>query len=73
MIWLQALIHFGDDAKTLAVAAAAQIDGRCWVAATGYKGQAVIRLSVACWMTTDNDVEVAARAILDCAAKQSRL
>ena len=69
VVFNQALVHFsGDDARTAAVAAAAQLDGRCWVAATKYKGRSVIRLSVSCWATTSNDVEVAARAILECAA-----
>ena len=69
VIFNQALVHFGgDDARTAAVAAAAQLDGRCWVAATRFQGRTVLRLSVSCWATTSNDVEIAARAILECAA-----
>lgn len=66
VVFNQALVRFGDDEVTSAVAAAAQRDGRCWVAATRYHGRIVIRLSVSCWATTDGDVDVAARAILEC-------
>ena len=63
----QALVRFCDDDDiTAAVAAAAQRDGRCWVAATQYQGRTVIRISVSSWATTDGDVEAAARAILAC-------
>ena len=66
VVFNQTLVRFCDDDVTAAVAAAAQRDGRCWVAATRYQGRTVIRLSVSCWATTNGDVEVAARAILEC-------
>jgi glutamate/tyrosine decarboxylase-like PLP-dependent enzyme len=68
VVFNQALVHFGGDDRTSAVAAGAQLDGRCWVAVTRYKGRTVMRLSVASWMTTAEDIEVAAEAILECAA-----
>jgi glutamate/tyrosine decarboxylase-like PLP-dependent enzyme len=67
VVFNQALIRFGTDARTTAVAAAVQTDGRCWVGSTTYHGMVVIRLSVSSWMTTADDVGVAARAILECA------
>ena len=67
VVFNQALVRFCDDDDiTAAVAAAAQRDGRCWVAATSYHGRAVIRLSVSSWATSDGDVDVAAKAILAC-------
>jgi glutamate/tyrosine decarboxylase-like PLP-dependent enzyme len=69
LLFNQGLVHFDTDAKTSAVAASAQLDGRCWVAAARYKGRTVIRLSVSSWATTDEDVKIAAKAILECAAK----
>ena len=67
VIFNQALISFGSDERTAAVAAAVQRDGRCWVAATSYHGQVVMRLSVSSWMTTRKDVDIAAEAILEVA------
>ena len=66
IVFNQALVRFRNDDVTAAVAAAAQRDGRCWVAATQYHGRTVIRISVSCAATTDGDVEAAARAILAC-------
>ena len=66
IVFNQALVRFRNDDLTAAVAAAAQRDGRCWVAATQYHGRTVIRISVSCAATTDGDVEAAARAILAC-------
>ena len=66
IVFNQALVRFRNDDVTAAVAAAAQRDGRCWVAATQYHGRTVIRLSVSCHATTDGDIEEAARAILAC-------
>lgn len=73
VVFNQALVRFCDDDDiTAAVAAAAQRDGRCWVAATSYHGRAVIRLSVSCWATTDGDVDVAAKAIIECVGLGAR-
>jgi glutamate/tyrosine decarboxylase-like PLP-dependent enzyme len=60
----QALVRFGSDQQTAAVAAAVQLDGRCWVGATTYNGKTVMRLSVQCWRTTEADIAIAAKAIL---------
>ena len=68
-VFNQALVRFDDDDRvTAAVAAAVQIDGRCWVGATKFRGRTVIRLSLTSWQTTPMDVEAAARAIVECAA-----
>ena len=73
VVFNQALVRFcDDDDVTAAVAAAAQRDGRCWVAATTYHGRTVIRLSVSSWATTDGDVEAAAKAIIECVGLGAR-
>jgi glutamate/tyrosine decarboxylase-like PLP-dependent enzyme len=68
VVFNQALVRFGDDRRTAAVAADVQRDGRCWLGATTVAGRVVLRLSVSSWRTTHADIESAARAILECAA-----
>jgi glutamate/tyrosine decarboxylase-like PLP-dependent enzyme len=69
VLFNQALVHFGTDEKTSAVAVGVQLDGRSWIAAARYKDRTVIRLSVSSWVTTDENIDAAARAILECAAR----
>jgi glutamate/tyrosine decarboxylase-like PLP-dependent enzyme len=69
VVFNQVLVSFGDDARTAAVVACAQEDGRCWVGATRYRGSVVMRISVASWATGDTDIDVSARAILECASR----
>lgn len=71
VIFNQALVTFGSDTRTAAVALAVQRDGRCWAAAAPYHGQIVLRLSVSSWMTNEADVEASAKAIVDVARKQA--
>ena len=61
----QVLVTFG--ASTARVAAAVQEDGRCWAAAASFHGRPVLRLSVCSWATTEDDIDLAVRAILECA------
>lgn len=69
VIFNQALVSFGSNARTAAVAAAVQKDGRCWAAAATYHGQTVMRISVSCWMTTKEDIEASAAAIVEVASQ----
>jgi glutamate/tyrosine decarboxylase-like PLP-dependent enzyme len=60
----QVLVGFGDDALTDPVVEAVQRDGTCWVGATTWRGQRLMRVSVSNWTTTEYDVDVSAEAIL---------
>ena len=53
------------DAATLAVVAAVQQDGTCWLSGTTWHGLSAIRISVSNWSTTEADVDRSARAILE--------
>jgi len=64
----QVLVGFGDDALTDPVVEAVQRDGTCWVGATTWRGQRLIRVSVSNWTTTDYDIDVSAEAILQAVA-----
>lgn len=65
----QVLVSFGKPVDTLAICEAARKSGKCWVAATRWRDQTAMRLSVTNWATTDEDIEISARAILECARK----
>ena len=47
---------------------AVQREGTCWLGATTWRGQRLMRVSVSNWSTTREDVERSAEAILRCAA-----
>ena len=63
----QVLVGFGDSDRTDAVVDAVQRDGTCWVGATTWRGQRLMRVAVSNWSTTREDVERSAEAILRCA------
>jgi hypothetical protein len=52
------------DGRTRAVIAAVQQEGTCWLGGSTWRGQAVMRISVSNYATTDQDVERSANAIL---------
>jgi hypothetical protein len=58
----------GDDAAaaslTQAVIAGVQQDGTCWAGGTRWQGQVAMRISIANWSTTAEDVDRSAEAIL---------
>jgi hypothetical protein len=64
----QALVRFGDDARTEATIAAVQRDGTCWVGGTTWNGVRAMRISVSGWATTEEDADRSVEAILRCAA-----
>ena len=64
----QVLVGFGDLSRTDAVVGAVQRDGTCWVGATTWRGQRLIRVSVSNWSTTESDIDLSAGAILRAAA-----
>jgi glutamate/tyrosine decarboxylase-like PLP-dependent enzyme len=53
----QVLVAFGSDAQTQSVIRAIQDDGTCWCSGTTWRGRAAMRISVASWATTAEDVE----------------
>jgi len=60
----QALIRFGDDdATTDRVVDVVQRSGECWMGATTWHGQRLMRISVSNWSTTDADVDRSVAAI----------
>jgi len=54
------------DVRTRKVIDAVQRDGTCWLGGTTWHGRAAMRVSVSSWRTTEDDVDVSARAILRC-------
>jgi glutamate/tyrosine decarboxylase-like PLP-dependent enzyme len=68
----QVLVRFLDpsgndddhDAKTRAVIAAVQQDGTCWLGGSTWRNQAVMRISVSNYATTDADVEASVASII---------
>jgi glutamate/tyrosine decarboxylase-like PLP-dependent enzyme len=52
------------DARTRAVIAAVQEDATCWVGGSVWRNQAVMRISVSNFATTDADVTASAAAII---------
>lgn len=60
----QVLVSFGTPDQTLRTIAAIQEDGTCWCGGTTWKGMTAMRISVANWSTTDEDVERSIDAIV---------
>jgi glutamate/tyrosine decarboxylase-like PLP-dependent enzyme len=54
-----------DDDLTRAGIAAVQQEGTCWLGGTTWHGMAAMRVSVANWSTTDEDIDRSAQAILE--------
>ncbi|WP_020144607.1 aminotransferase class V-fold PLP-dependent enzyme [Terracoccus sp. 273MFTsu3.1] len=60
----QVLVSIGDPGRTDAIVEAVQRDGTCWVGATTWHGQRLIRVSVSNATTGEHDVDISADAIL---------
>lgn len=63
----QVLVSFGKPEITRAVIGDIQRDGTCWCGATVWQGRTAMRISVSSWATTDQDVELSLRAMIDIA------
>jgi glutamate/tyrosine decarboxylase-like PLP-dependent enzyme len=59
----QALVRFGDDARTDAVVDAIQRDGEAFFGATTWRGQRAMRISVCDWRTDAQAVDRAIKAV----------
>jgi glutamate/tyrosine decarboxylase-like PLP-dependent enzyme len=53
----QVCVSFGSDEVTREVAAGLLSDGTAWMTPSTWHGQAVLRISVSNWRTTDEDVD----------------
>ncbi len=60
----QVLVSFGDSETTRRVIAGIQAEGTCWCGGTEWKGRVAMRISVASWATTEEDVEHSLEAML---------
>jgi glutamate/tyrosine decarboxylase-like PLP-dependent enzyme len=60
----QVLVSFGSDEKTDEVIRRAREDGTAWFSGTRWRGHRAMRVSVSCWATTADDVDVSAKVVL---------
>jgi len=60
----QVLVSFGSVEKTQEVMRRIQEDGTCWCGGTVWKGRTAMRISVSSWVTTEEDVEKSAAAMI---------
>lgn len=60
----QVLVSFGSPQETQRVISEVQADGTCWCGGTVWQGQTAMRISVSSWVTTDDDVEKSAAAMI---------
>ena len=60
----QVLVSFGDTETTLRVIDRLQREGTCWCGGTRWQGRTAMRVSVASWATTSEDVERSLAAML---------
>jgi hypothetical protein len=65
----QVLVGFGDLSRTDEIVAEVQRDGTCWLGATTWHDQRLIRVSVSNATTTEDDIDRSADAILTAAAR----
>ena len=67
----QVLVRFGgDDGTTNAVIERVQDEGTCWLGGSTFKGDAVMRISIVGWQTTEEDIDRSADAILEAAKRE---
>jgi len=65
----QVLVSFGSPEKTLRVIERIQQEGTCWCGGTVWQGKTAMRISVASWATTREDVDRSLAAMLKVAAE----
>jgi glutamate/tyrosine decarboxylase-like PLP-dependent enzyme len=63
-VWFE---HFRDgDTHTRQVAEAFQQQGVAWASASRWNGRPILRLSIVNWVTTDQDIDQAAKSLITC-------
>ncbi len=60
----QLLVSFGDPSRTDEIVTAVQRGGSCWLGATTWRGQRLMRISVSNWTTTEDDIDRTADVVL---------
>jgi len=68
----QVLVSFGDKDTTNRVISRIQEDGTCWCGGAVWQGRTVMRISVSCWATTEEDVERSLNAIIRIAEEERK-
>jgi glutamate/tyrosine decarboxylase-like PLP-dependent enzyme len=68
VVFTQVCASFGDDARTRDVVRRVLADGTAWMSGSRWHGQAVLRISVSSWATTDDDVRASLGALRRAAA-----
>lgn len=65
----QVLVSFGDAAVNRKIIDEIQKDGTCWCGVTIWQGKTAMRISVCNWSTTEEDVDISLKAILEIASR----
>jgi glutamate/tyrosine decarboxylase-like PLP-dependent enzyme len=60
----QVLVSFGSASKTREVIRRVQEEGTCWCGGTVWHGNAAMRISVSSWVTTEEDIDRSADAMI---------
>jgi hypothetical protein len=60
----QVLVRVGDAETTEEVVQAVQDDGTCWLGATTWRGERVLRIAVSNWATTEAHVDASVEGIV---------
>jgi glutamate/tyrosine decarboxylase-like PLP-dependent enzyme len=63
VVFTQVCVSFGTDEVTREVARRLLQDGTAWMTPSTWHGQAVLRISVSNWRTTDDDVDQTLAAV----------
>ena len=66
----QVLVSFGNPEKTTKVIARLQSEGTCWCGPTVWQEKTAMRISVSSWATTEEDVELSLKAMIDAAREE---
>ena len=60
----QVLVSFGSDERTAQVIRRVREDGTAWFSGTRWRERGAMRISVSCWATTEEDIDVSAKAVV---------
>ncbi len=59
----QVLVRVGDTRTTDLVEQRVQLDGTCWLGATTWRGERLLRISVSNWSTSEADIDASVEAV----------
>lgn len=60
----QVLVDFGNPELTQRVIQGIQQEGTCWCGGTVWQGKTAMRISVSCWKTTDEDIDMSNQSMI---------